>query len=102
MIKSHNAQTAFITEDKGELYMVDHAHEKYNIDALKAYKANKITNLVDLDSGSGHFLALKVVTKPSLRDFTNEQLIEWFAEVKFSECCNLIKFGRVTGAMLYE
>ena len=28
--------------------------------------------------------------------------MEWFAQVKFSECCNIIKFGKVTGAFLAQ
>lgn len=100
--KSHNAQTAVITDKAGELLLIDHANEKYDINALKAVKANKICDIIELEVGAGHFLALKRSVIPGIADYTSEQLTEWIVQVGFPECENVIKFGKIDGAKLTQ
>jgi len=70
-LKSHNAQTAVVSQVAGELFLIDHA-QKYDINALKAFKANKICDITELEVGAGHFLALKKTIIPGIADYTSD------------------------------
>jgi hypothetical protein len=52
--------------------LIDHAHEKYDINALKAFKTNKICDITELEVGAGHFLALKRSIIPGIVDYTSD------------------------------
>ena len=76
--------------------------DKTNIDNLAASKVPKLHDLVQLEVGAAHFLALKKSVIPSITEFSTEELVEWVGQAGFPECENVIKFGKVTGSMLAQ
>ena len=51
-------------------------------------------------SGAAHFLALKKVYRPAFREWTPDMLEKWVGEIAFDGIANVIKFGKITGAMM--
>ena len=98
-IKSIMNQTVFVSA--GELYLIDHPANA-DIGYLKAVKSPKICEITMLVAGASHFLALKTQTRPAIRDWTCEQLIEWLPKAGFPECANVLKFGNIDGAKFSE
>jgi len=67
---------------------------------LKANKQNKIKDIVKLEAGANHFLALREKTRPALCDWTVDMVVEWLPQIGFGECANVIKFGKINGDKL--
>lgn len=82
--------------------MIEHLSASYNIDQLKVSKVPKITDLTKLEAGGAFFLALKQKIRPAIKEWSMEQLSEFIAETAFFECCNTIKYSKITGAKLIE
>lgn len=74
--------------------------EKADINSLSASKVPKLCDLIQLEVGAAHFLALKKSIIPGIKDFDTEELIEWMATAGFPECQNVVKFGKITGEIL--
>lgn len=53
-----------------------------------------------LESSFSHFLAVKKVFRKPLIEWDPPTLAAWMGRNGFENCINLIKFGRITGAML--
>ena len=83
-IKSNNHQTAFLSA--GKLYLIDHPMEKSDINSLTASKVPKLCDLIQLEVGAAHFLALKKSIIPGIKDFSTDELIDWVGSVGFPEC----------------
>ena len=82
--------------------MIDHNVQNLNIDMLRAVKVNKLQDIIKLEAGASHFLALKQKVRPPLIEWTVEMLIEWLPTAGFGECANVFKFGKISGQKLVE
>lgn len=67
---------------------------------MKATKQNKIRDIVKLEAGANHFLALKEKTRTSLGDWTVDMVVEWMHEAGFGACANVLRFGKIDGRKL--
>ena len=63
-------------------------------------KVTNLKNIVKLEASLVHFVALKKSYRKPLNDWDPATLAAWMGRNGFEETINVIKFGRVTGAML--
>jgi len=81
----------------GLIYGVD---LRKNSEQLAAEVYKNISNIVQIDSGYSHFLALKQVKRPGFEEFDSVQVAEFFFNIGFEGLNNCIKFGKITGDMI--
>ena len=63
-------------------------------------KKPTLNRIVKIAAGAAHFLALKKVYRPPFSEWTPQMVEQWVKDIDFDSIANVIKFGRITGAMM--
>jgi len=95
-VESSTNQACLLAAD-GLIYGID---LRKNSEKLAAEVYKNISNIVQIDSGYSHFLALKQVKRPGFEEFVSVQAAEFFFNIGFEGLNNCIKFGKITGDMI--
>lgn len=100
-VKSTLLQTALLAECGG-LCLIDHKNGLGPEILTSKIKLTNLKSIVQLDASLSHFIALKKSFRKPLREWDPATLAAWMGRNGFEQCINIIKFGRITGAMLSD
>ena len=100
-MRSIFGQTTFV--DRGQLFIIDHPRN-CDINSLKAAKQNKMNDVIMLEAGAAHFLALRQIVKPSFENWTVQMVAEWIPTIgqRFNGLSNVIVYGKYDGKKFLE
>ena len=69
---------------------------------LKAVIFNKVKDLIKLEAGPNHFLAVKQTIRPKFEQWSSDKVSEWVTTICYAEQEKIIKYSKVSGSTLLQ
>jgi len=67
---------------------------------LKALPIKRLSNIVKISACYGHFLALERADTEPVAQWPPAKVIEWFNSIGLGESCNVIRYQKISGAVI--